>query len=119
MRQLHLPAGVSFLQCKVQPDQANCDGDVPGRSSRMLRFVCVDRMLVDEFRILLYNRGALKVGKYTKALSRGIEPIRYVGMLIGKLQPAAGTLCHRSSHGHCSGGDMNTLNILSINIKRL
>jgi hypothetical protein len=54
----------------------------------------------------------------TKALSRGIEPIRYVGMLIGKLQPAAGTLCHRSPHGSCFGGDMNTLNISSLNIKR-
>jgi uncharacterized LabA/DUF88 family protein len=99
MHQLHLPAGISFLQRKVQPNQAICDRDGTGRSTRMLRRVGVDRMLVDECRILLCHRVALEVGKYTKALSRGIEPIRYVEMLIGKLQPAAGTLCHRSSHG--------------------
>jgi hypothetical protein len=96
MRQLHLPAGISFLQRKVQPDQAKSDRDVPGRSPRMLRFVRVDRMLVDECRILFCHRVTLEIGKYLEALSRSIEPIRRVEVLIGKLQPATGTFCHRS-----------------------
>jgi hypothetical protein len=54
MHQLHLPAGRTFLPCKVQPDQAECNGDVPDWSPRMLG---------DEFRILLCNRGALELGK--------------------------------------------------------
>jgi hypothetical protein len=52
MSLLNFPAGESFLQRKVQPDQAKSYRDWPGWSAGMLRSVRIDYMLMDKSGVL-------------------------------------------------------------------
>ena len=92
--QLHLFSRISFLQRKVQPSQAECNRDLSGRSTAVLRSVCVNHVLVDKPGVLSGHRVALEVGICLQALTRCICPARWVQMLVGNSYSAAGTYNH-------------------------
>ena len=90
MSLLHLLSGITFFQGEIQPDQPKCDGNVPGSSTGMLRFVGIDNVLVNKRSILLCNRITLEVGVCLPAFARSAKSFRWIKMPFWKYTPAAG-----------------------------
>ena len=100
MSLLHLLSGITFFQGEIQPDQPKYDGNVPGSSTGMLRFVGIDNMLVNKRRILLCNRITLEVGISLPAFARSIKSFRWIKMPFRKYTPAAGAGDHPRLPAH-------------------
>jgi len=94
-----MPAGISFLQRKIQPDQAKDCSDRPRVPAGMLRLVSIDRMLVDERRISLCYHITGEIAEGQPALARGLEPARRVKVPVRQFQQAPGTYdCHSCTY---------------------